>query len=247
MSGMMTTLRARTSLGVCFGSTLALCVGATACGTDGASTSRMLLNADGDPVCATLDFEATSGGTLLEAGDSLHDAYVADGIHLDVWRHGNFDKPGFGVVFDSEFPTGGDDDLAYDTQGNLLISQEKFSPEDVANGFVDEPDDDACGAIFDFTFDQPMCMGSVTLLDIDAGEDRTKIKLLDDDDDVIEVFNINPKGDNSIDVIDLDETCGVYRMLIVLEGSGAVDDIALCPDLGEDTPECGDEAHDQDS
>lgn len=232
------------SLGVGF----ALCVGLAACDVGPSGTGTLFRNTDNSPRCATLDFD----GLPIGEGRSVEFAYEDEGIHIETFQHRDFDKPGLGVLFDSNEPTGGDDDLRYTDQDFILVAHEDPTQAEITAAFVDDPDDDACGAAFQFTFDQPMCVHKATLLDIERSErEKTKIKLLDEDFDRIATFDVDdPAGDNGKNVVRTRSggrpTCGVHYMLIFLEGSGAVDDIVLCPDHGPNTPPCEDSFDDED-
>ena len=50
----------------------------------------------------------------------------------------------------------------------------------------------------------------------------------------IAVFEAGGLGNNSLELVDLAETCGVSAMEIELQSSGAVDNISYCPDRSAD-------------
>lgn len=176
--------------------------------------------------CQTLDFDTDAEGFAIAPGQVLHDAYAAWGVDLTVHRRLDWGRFGLGVAFDSDNPTGGDPDLGYDGLGNLLISQESYTAAEELAGFVAIPDDDACGAIFEFTLDEPACVESLDVLDLDYDE-WAKLKLYDGSDEELLRELLPVTGDNGALTIE-PGTCGVSRIVVKLSGSGAMDNLVLC-------------------
>ncbi|MEL6222451.1 MAG: hypothetical protein AAFR31_07400 [Cyanobacteria bacterium J06627_8] len=118
----------------------------------------------------------------------------------------------FGVmIFDTEMITGGDDDLASDTLGNVLIISE--------DGDSSDADDAARGGTISVEFDELAVVTQVGLLDIE--EEGGSITFFGADDSVIEIVAIEASENGSIQ--DLNVTVeGVDRIDITLVGSGAV-------------------------
>ncbi len=193
--------------------------------------------------CVTLDFESTATGGPVERGDVLSDVYDGYGIDVRVWRGDDPTEQGLPVAFDSAHPTGGDWDLAFEGQGNLLISQESFDDGDVIAGYVEAPDDDARGAVFELSFAEAVCVNELTLLDIDVGEAPTDVVLLGDDDAEIQILSREPMGNNTRDVVPID-ACGVRRIVVSIPRSGAVDDIVVCPGAATEEPPSPPPPHD---
>ncbi len=184
-----------------------------------------------DDDCVVLDFDTDGEGNPIVAGQVVEQAYASIGITIDTWWWWEGSKcEGLGVAFDSEHPTGGDDDLAFDGLGNLLINQEHPTDEEIADGFVLEPDDDACGALFEFTFADPVCVDSLVLLDIDFDESPVEIVLYDDTNTEVAVQYVDPAGDNSrIDyMVPATAECNIVFATVELSSSGAVDNFKVC-------------------
>ncbi len=189
-----------------------------------------------DVECVTLDFETTAEGEPIARGDVLHDVYAGYGVDVRVWRGDDPTERGLAVAFDSAHPTGGDWDLAFEDQGNLLISQECFDDADVIAGYVEEPDDDAHGAVFEILFPEEVCVSALTLLDIDVGEVPTDVTLFGAGDAQVGAVSVEPLGNNTRDVVGLGDTCGVRRIVVSIPKSGAVDDIVVCPTVITEEP-----------
>jgi hypothetical protein len=197
--------------------------------------------ASGGQDCTTLDFDTDGLGNPIAAGDVVEDAYLPIGVAIDVWRDKARTRDGLGVAFDSDNPTGGDWDLAFDGLGNLLINQENFTEQEVQQGRVAVPDDDARGALFEFRFDEPVCVESLILLDLDFDEDPAKIRFYDQNDDLLAQHFVDPMGDNvRLDVaLPAAQTCAIRRMTLYIESSGAMDELTFCrtrtePEIWED-------------
>ncbi len=143
-------------------------------------------------------------------------------------------RRGLAVAFDTEHAYH-DPDLAFEDRGNVLISQEHFSRRDRRRGRVRHPDDDARGAVFELSFHRRTCVQGLILLDLDEGEDPAALRFYGSGDTLIDTRFVEPAGDHTQQLVQLDGpgVCGVTRMEIQLSGSGAVDDIQFCADLGE--------------
>ena len=179
--------------------------------------------------CITLDFDFDGNGAPIARGTVLENAYAALGIFIDVYD-GDRTTDGLGVAFDSSDPTGGDDDLAFVGLGNVLINQENFDNNDVAAGFVAVPDDEAHGALFEFRFDEPVCVKSMTLMDIDFDEAPTEFHMYDANGDEVASHFVDPMGNNVRLELDLPpaQDCVVVRATVWFESSGAMDNLQVC-------------------
>jgi len=188
--------------------------------------------------CKTLDFDVDSDGVEIDAARILNDVYANDGVRIEAFRDPKGRLPGLPVAFDSDNPTGGDDDLAFDGLGNLLISQECWEEGDIERGFISrEPDDNAGGARFEFTFDESVCIPGLTLLDVDLREEPVYIKFFDADGNRVFETSVPPMGNNvRIDVtLPEQEECNVAKAVVKFSGSGAMDNVEIC-----ETPDAGD-------
>jgi len=182
------------------------------------------------PVCSVLDFDTDADGNPIEKGQIVEEAYESRGIEISTWSGRNLTVRGLAVAFDSEHPTGGDNDLGFDGLGNVLINQDDFDYGDFAEGGVDVPDDEECGNLFEVRFTTPVCVNGLTLLDIDRDEGKAKIELFNAADTRTLVKYIAPGGDHErVDVELPDQArCDTVRMTVRLRGSGAVDNISYC-------------------
>ncbi len=195
-----------------------------------------------------LDFDFDPAGAPIATGQDISEAYAAWGVHVRVYDPNGVDES-LGIAFDTSDPTGGDFDLGTpnedfggpgigdggaagavgqnDTpQYNLLINAENTVDAD-NDGLVDEPDDNATGAWFDFTFDDVTCVTSLTLVDIEVNEAPMEILLFDAGGALMDTVYAGGLGNNSVEFVAID-TCGVWGMQVHTYGSGGVDDVDLC-------------------
>ena len=161
----------------------------------------------------TINFDRDSEGLALQRGEVVTNQFSSIGAH--VTTNDPVNHPA--MIFDSANPTGGDSDLGTANQGNVLIISEDADSSD--------PDDNASGGTLIFTFDQPVMLDEVGLLDIDQQE--ATIILYDVNGNQIQTTEVAGQGDNSQQTVALD-ALGVSRMEIVFAGSGAVTDIIFC-------------------
>ncbi len=163
----------------------------------------------------TLDFNAFAAGTVID------DEYAAEGVAVSATG-----GSGQAMIFDSSNPTGGDDDLASDTLGGLLIISEDGNSED--------PDDNATGGsiFFDFDYEEGVRMKSITFKDIEetAGE-GTRMIFYAADGSVINNHFVDPTGDGGERTVQLNVK-GVARVEVVFQGSGAIDNVTF-DDMGK--------------
>ena len=156
------------------------------------------------------------------AGDIVSDQFA--GFSVVGQRAGDDENSANdAMIFDTANPTGQDDDLAYDDQGNAIILSE--------DGDSSDPDDNAGGGTLTFTFEALSDVQSITLLDIE--EDGGSIDLYDAEGELIDSRAIPGVGDNSVQEIDLGAS-GVSSMVVTLVGSGAVDDLCFTTSDGDD-------------
>ena len=143
------------------------------------------------------------------------------------------------MIFDSSAPTGGDRDLGTPNQnvggpGIGTGGESGIGANDVALGNIliisedadaSDPDDNFNGGTLIFTFDSPVMLDEIGLLDVDTRE--ATLRLLDSSGQVILTKQVDGKGNNSHQTVALDAT-GVSRLEVVLSGSGAVTDLVFC-------------------
>lgn len=151
-----------------------------------------------------LDFNELSAGTLVNG------QYVAQGVTISS---GNPHHPV--MIFDTAHPTGGDYDLATSNLGNVLILSEDRDSCD--------PDDNAGGGSFFFTFDTPARVEELTFLDIEEG---SLVCFYDADGQLISQQNVGPTANNGQTTAQFGVD-GVTTMQVYLPGSGAVDNLVF--------------------
>ncbi len=166
----------------------------------------------------TLDFNAFAAGTEMD------DEYFAtDGVTISATG-----GSGQAMIFDSNNPTGGDDDLASDTLDGLLIISE--------DGDECDPDDNASGGSIFFDFEDLVRIKSLTFKDIEeTSGDGTRMIFYDANDQVIKNMFVSPTGDGGESTVQL-FVPGVARMEVRFEGSGAIDNLVFddAKNQGED-------------
>ncbi|MEO0360460.1 MAG: SdrD B-like domain-containing protein, partial [Pseudomonadota bacterium] len=177
---------------------------------------------DGSIECA-IDFDGLDPhGDPLAAGDFVSSL---EGVSISAIRAQDIGDPGArnaAMIFDTNNPTGGDDDLATSTQNNVLIISEDFDSSD--------PDDNASGqafvnggGLFFFDFDEPVFVQSLSYIEFNFGGE---VQALDADGNVLKTVAVADIGDNAVGRIDVDVE-GVSRLVVKIQGSGAIDDLVF--------------------
>ncbi len=151
---------------------------------------------------------------------------------------GTFETGNRAILFDSQNPTGDDVDLRTTNWGNVLIVQEiGVNPIDTDGSDYDGPNDNQWGARMVLTFPEPVTLQSMNVLDIDKreGDDENNswVRLYDENNNLIKQIYLEQRGNNVGFEVDLQNTPGVKRMVVLLDGvgnvgSGAIDDIRFC-------------------
>ncbi len=175
---------------------------------------RVLMSAD-LPI-SSIDFELTDDGSTLNAGDIVTEQYADFGIH--VTTHDPEDHPA--MIFDTANPTGGDWDLRTPGSGannNTPLDNVLIISEDADTG---DPDDNGNGGTLIFTFDEPLPIDAVQMLDIDRGE-VAWITGYDAAGNSLGMVTVNGAGDNSVQTkaVNFDN---VSRLEVELSSSGAL-------------------------
>ncbi|MDJ0517656.1 MAG: SdrD B-like domain-containing protein, partial [Trichodesmium sp. MO_231.B1] len=152
-----------------------------------------------------IDFETDAEGNPLDAGTVIDTEYSALGLTISATGGSNQ-----AMIFDSANPTGGDSDLATDSEGNILIISE--------DGDSSDPDDEAHGGVITFDLDNPVELNSINFVDIEetGGEVRTT-----DVDGNVTTTAIPAPGDGSLQTLDIDDS-DVVKVEVDLVGSGAI-------------------------
>ncbi|QUJ75150.1 hypothetical protein KDD17_08915 [Sulfitobacter albidus] len=167
----------------------------------------------GDAV--TIDFEG------LNSGDVVSDQF--DGVTISGQREHDTDNVNDAMIFDTDNPTGGDHDLAFNGVGNALIISEDNDGSDA--------DDNAGGGTLTFNFEAPSEVLSINILDVE--EQGGTIDLFDVDGNLIDTLGIPASGDNSQQELIINAQ-NVSIMDVNLVGSGAVDDLTFIPPADDD-------------
>ena len=149
----------------------------------------------------------------LDTGELVNGQFLGQGVHVS-----SADPHNPVMIFDTANPTGGDNDLATNNLGNVLILSEDRDGTD--------PDDNATGGTFVFEFDGPARVDSLDLLDVEGG---AWIKLYDMNGDLINQVEVSPTGNNG-QVHQAINTDGVVRMTVEINGSGAIDNLNFALD-----------------
>lgn len=182
-----------------------------------------------------IDFETDGMGNPLSPGEVIAEQWANYGIHVAVENTAGTSA----MLFGSGNPTGGDSDLgtpnedfggngvgtgggagqpgANDTaEGNVLIISE--------DGDSSDPDDAGGGGTIVFTFDTPVSICSVGMLD--AEEQFGTIETFDSEGERISISSVLALGNNSVQDVMIDDHA-VAELRINLAGSGGVIDIAF--------------------
>lgn len=173
-------------------------------------------------VCETVDFDFDREARRVENGAVVESRYPP--LSIQVFKDAARTRRGLGVAYDTSV-SGRAPHLRFNGQGNALVSQSVFSQQEVAEGRVAVPDDDHHGAHFEFSFPEPVCADSLTLLGISAGE-RAEVRLFDSRGRELTQPVVRGGGDKQ--PVALGTRCGVSRLKVKLSAGGALDDLRVC-------------------
>ncbi|MEM7547541.1 MAG: SdrD B-like domain-containing protein [Pseudomonadota bacterium] len=168
----------------------------------------------------TIDFEDFRRGDVVYHADDC----VTVSVSKPAGKKKHQAVAGEAMIFDTDRPTGGDSDLAHNGQGNVLIISE--------DGDRKNPDDNAKGGTFHFTFDAPSKVIDLKVIDTEEGGTVT---LFDEADRTIKTIALPRIGDGEVATVAI-QTDGVLRLDIKLKGSGAIDDIRYVKPKGNVAP-----------
>lgn len=160
------------------------------------------------------------------------------------------------IVFDSSNPTGGDFDLGTPNEtfggpgigrdgergrpfqndrplGKLLIIGQDLVDAD-GDGLVDDPNDITTSGntlAFDFsgTKNGAVTVSTITIIDFEQQNERARVELFGAGGAIRAAFTLPAVGDNGVGTFLLGPTTGVERMVVILSGSGAIDEITVTP------------------
>lgn len=196
------------------------------------------------------DFSSVPAGTIV-AGD-LPGGGTDPGLHfpdfsLSVVNTGG--GPNSLVVFDTANPTGNDPDLGSPNntcggpgvgtggqvgmpgencvpQGNILVVAEDIVDTSPADGLVDDPDDEAGGGIVTLTFDEPVVIFSIVIMDID---NESLSFNLTENGFLRGNVNASDLGNNSVQDLDLSPYGPVTHLVLDFSSSGALSSLEYFP------------------
>jgi len=188
---------------------------------------------------SVLDFEGFASGQIID--DEYAPFVLISAVNLSS-------GPDVAIIFDTTDlnPAGGDLDLVAPFNsnnpglpdnykpGNVLIIQERNDCNFVT-GFCATPDDEGSrpGGEFEFLFGKAVTLETIDFLDIEIEEDNnnpnSEIHLFNSDDIEIQMgmfFVPSTGGDNLWNQLDFGSINDVKRIVIELNGSGAIDNLA---------------------
>jgi len=180
--------------------------------------------------CEALDFQHTIGpddATIMQAGRVIDEQWADIGVHVsaDAKTAG---LPDAALLFDTNNPTGGDDDLGVNLGNALIIAENDWDPDN--DGLWDSPDDAMFGGSIVFEFDEPASICAITLIDIDELPGSEVRFHRDGLNQVTTAIGVVSQGDKSVQTLYFMEE-SVDRLEIFLRGSGAIGsiDLIVCP------------------
>ena len=199
-----------------------------------------------------IDFEAYSSGAILSEVYSKNGA----GPVMVSGHNPRFPDMNAAMIFDSADPGGHDRDLGTPHQdfggpgvgiggqmgspyenntalGKVLIITEDFDSND--------PDDgDVRGSYFEFDFSAlgPVSVYSMHIVDVEAAENTATVTFYDSEGNAIgNTFSLPKVGDNGVHDYQFgDGVSGVAKMNVLINGSGAIDNIVFSSEETETPP-----------
>jgi len=212
----------------------------------------------GEDICSHdgrfLSWDHFPNGSWIPKGTRLERAYQEWGI---IIRAQDSRGGGGAVAFNSDDPHPEDRDLGTPNREfggpgvgvggettnderlfNLLIVDSHLRDSNRDN-LIDDPNDAQGAGSFWVDFDQPWCVHSLTLVDIDRTE-RSSIRAYDGGGALLHHIEQYGGGNNSVTDLDF-EVCGVRQLNIENDGSGAIDNIKISQRSCRANPEqdCG--------
>jgi cysteine-rich repeat protein len=136
----------------------------------------------------------------------------------------DFDGPGEGKGGEEGSPS--ENSTA---RGNVLIIADNLRDAD-SDGLVDNPGDQAWATViheFDFSAFAPTTVRGLTLIDVEDAETPASIEIFDMTGASLGSFPVPTTGDNGVVEVDLPQVGGVWKLIVTLRGSSAIDEIRL--------------------
>ncbi len=155
----------------------------------------------------TVDFNARATGEIV--------TNQFDDIGLTVSATSQGTGSDQAMIFDTNNPTGGHDDLATGNLDNVLIIS--------ADGDASDPESNAEGGTITFAFDEAVAVKSLTFLDL---EEPAIMRFFGEDGTLLSQQTVLPTGDNGQSVVQL-FVPGTVRFEIDLPETAAVDNLVF--------------------
>lgn len=177
-------------------------------------------------------FAASSQAMLIDFNGLSTGEIVTNqipGVTISADSNGNFD---IAAIFDSNNPTGGDDDLLTPSAlvpvdyGNLLIIAEDNDDTDPPIGFLDDPDDERDGGILKFKYVNTFNAGEIVL--IDNENDNSLLKFYSGG-SLVNTINLAKTADGD-DQITNWSGFSYDELHVVLDGSGGIAQVEAVPE-----------------
>jgi len=191
---------------------------------------------------AVLSFEGFGIGQIIDDEYAVNPppGTVVGAVNLSA-------GPNAAIIFDTNMPSATDLDLAapFDSPnpalpdnyypGNVLIIQE-LNDCNFVTGFCTLPDDEGSSPAgeFEFLFNAVVTLESLDFFDIEFNENNndpdSEIHLFDINDNEIlpgAFYVPNTNGDNMWNQLDFGSVAGVKRMVVEMNGSGAIDNLTF--------------------
>ncbi len=210
-----------------------------------------------DEMGVCLSFDGFNAGDFVDVVNTSLGSVEIDGLNPDFGGGTNA-----AMIFDSGNPTGNDDDLgtpnsAFAGPGvgaagapGKFQNDRPFGNMLIISTDLDQGDpDDHGGAGSAFTFDFST-IGTVTLehlnlIDVNGQAATGDIKLYGPGMALITTINFVDGGNNSVQLVNLGPTAGVEKMVLNINGSGAVDNICFTTGPATGFPTAMDDCDDQ--
>ena len=184
--------------------------------------------------------------SLVHQGDVITHQYATYGFQVSTQTYWGFSNPHHpAVIFNTASPTGGDQDLGTPNvafggpgmgagggpgpganqfpQGQVLIIHEGWTP--LGATWVNSPDDHASGGRLVFTFNTPVTVTAVQLLNIDDNPGYgNRVRTYSAPLGGLQLFDqmVPSLGGNSFQTVSLNDNPTVRRLEVILRGGGAV-------------------------
>ncbi|MFC1609335.1 hypothetical protein ACFL6C_00115 [Myxococcota bacterium] len=198
-----------------------------------------------------LDFDLDPSGDTVFAGTIVTEEWAADGIHVNC-SNNHASHPDACLIFDSSSPTGGDYDLGTphqdfggpgvghggaagrsgenaDSLFNLVVVAEDIEDQD-GDGLADDPDDEAAGGEVRMTFDQPVDIATVKVIDIDMDEPGSAVLVVTDAGGAVIDIPIPVLGDNSVQEVEVFAPFAI-ELTVAFVSSGGLAEVVYCPSM----------------